>query len=227
VLGDRCRKSEDGFLVNGSVEGTEFTFECDLVVHPAGRVPDLDDLDLAAGNVQRSEKGVTVNEFLQSSSNPAVYAVGDCADGGGLPLTPTASAEGQVAAQNLLEGNRRTVDFAGLVSTVYTVPPLGSTGLTEAKARERGLRCTVHAADSTLWYSSRRIRARRSAFRLVVEDGSGRILGAHVLGPHAEELLNVFALAIRAQIPAALLDDALFGYPTASSDISDMLHASK
>ncbi len=216
-------KRADGFVVTGSVRGAEFAVECDVVVHAAGRVADLDDLDLETGNVERTDKGVAVNEFLQSRSNAAVYAVGDCADGGGLPLTPTAAAEGEVAARNLLEGNRLSVDFAGLASIVYTIPALGSTGLTEAAARERGLRCSVRAEDTTQWYSSRRLRARRSAFRIVVEDESGRILGAHVLGPHAEELLNVFSLAIRAQIPAATLEGALFGYPTASSDIAEML----
>lgn len=221
----KVEKRGDGFVVRGSVKGAEFALECDLVVHAAGRVADLDDLDLEAANVQRTPKGVAVNEFLQSTSNAAVYAVGDCADGGGLPLTPTASAEGGVAARNLLEGNRHRVDFSGLVSIVYTIPPLGSTGLTEASALERGLRCAVHAGDSTLWYSSRRICARRSAFRLIVDAESGQILGAHVLGPHAEELLNIFALAIRAAIPASILSDALFGYPTASSDIAEMLQA--
>ncbi|HVR47812.1 MAG TPA: NAD(P)/FAD-dependent oxidoreductase [Candidatus Binatia bacterium] len=222
-----AEKIAAGFVVSGIAGGEEFSLECDLVVHAAGRIPDLDDLDLAAGNVQRTDKGVAVNEFLQSRSNAAVYAVGDCADGGGLPLTPTASVEGEVAARNLLEGNRHSVDFAGLVSIVYTIPPLGSTGLTQAAADERGLRCTVGAADSTQWYSSRRIHARRSAFRVIVEDSTGRILGAHVLGPHAEELLNVFSLAIRAQIPAATLGGALFAYPTASSDIAGMLQGSK
>ncbi len=220
-------KRADAFVVTGSAEGAEFAVECDLVVHAAGRIADLADLDLDAGNVQRTGKGVAVNEFLQSRSNSAVYAVGDCADGGGLPLTPTAAAEGEVAARNLLEGNRHSVDFVGLVSIVYTIPPLGSVGLSQSAARERGLRYSVHSADSTQWYSSRRIRARRSAFRMIVEDESGRILGAHVLGPHAEELLNVFALAIRAQIPAAVLEGVLFGYPTASSDIADMLQTSK
>jgi glutathione reductase (NADPH) len=61
----------------------------------------------------------------------------------------------------------------------------------------------------------------------VVEEGSGRILGAHVLGAHAEELLNVFALAIRAQIPAAALESTLFGYPTAASDVAEMLQGSE
>jgi glutathione reductase (NADPH) len=215
-----------GFTVRGTVAGSEFVLECDLVVHAAGRVPDLDGLALDAGGVERTKKGVAVNEFLQSKSNPAVYAVGDCADGGGLPLTPTAAAEGEAVAQNLIEGNGRTMDFSGLASIVYTIPSLGMTGFTEQQARERGLKFAVREKDSTQWYSSRRVRARVSRYRILVEDGSGAILGAHVLGPHTEELINVFSLAIRAKIPASVLEETFFGYPTASSDISGMLLAS-
>ncbi len=214
-------KTPTGFVVRGTVGGKEIAHECDLVVHAAGRVADLDALDLATGNVERTRKGVAVNEYLQSRSNPAVYAVGDCADGGGLPLTPTAAAEGETAAHNLLQGNSRSMNFAGLASIVYTIPSLGSTGLTQEQARERGLRFTVHEGDSTRWYSSRRIATRASRF-LILIDESGALLGAHVVGQHTEELVNVFALAIRAKIPASALTDALFGYPTASSDFADM-----
>ena len=218
-------KRENGFTVRGRSGPNDFAVECDLVVHAAGRVADLDRLELDAGGVERTKKGVAVNEFLQSRSNPAVYAVGDCADGGGLPLTPTAALEGDVAARNLIEGNRHTLDFSGLASIVYTNPSLGTTGLTQAQARERGFEFAVHDGDSTQWYSSRRIRARRSSYQIIVEQKSGRILGAHILGPHTEELINVFSLAIRAEIPAALLEQVLFGYPTASSDISEFLEA--
>lgn len=219
----KVEKTAAGFLVRGIVGGKEIAHECDLVVHAAGRVADLDALDLAAGNVERTRKGVAVNEYLQSRSNPAVYAVGDCADGGGLPLTPTASAEGETAAHNLLHGNSRSVNFTGLASIAYTIPSLGSTGLTQEQARERGLRFTVHEGDSTKWYSSRRIAARASRFLILVDDESGAVLGAHFVGQHTEELVNVFALAIRANIPASALTDVLFGYPTASSDLGDML----
>jgi glutathione reductase (NADPH) len=161
---------------------------------------------------------------LQSRSNPSVYAVGDCADGGGLPLTPTAAYEGEVAAVNLLEGNRQTLNFAGLASIVYTIPSLGTIGLTQDEAQKRGLEFTVHEGDSTHWYSSRRVRARRSAYKIIIEKQTARVLGAHFLGD-TEELINVFALAIRAQIPATLLKDVLFGYPTPSSDIDPMLES--
>lgn len=211
--------------VNASCDGTDVAFECDLAVHAAGRVPDLDDLALDAGKVERGRNGITVNEFLQSRTNPKVYAAGDCADGGGLPLTPTAGAEGELAARNLLEGNRHTLDFSGLASIVYSIPPLAMCGLTEDRARERGIRFRVRDGDATNWYSSRRILARRSRYRVLVDEKDETIVGAHVLGPHAEELINIFALAIRAKIPAGTLEETFFAYPTASSDIETMLQA--
>jgi glutathione reductase (NADPH) len=216
-------RTRDGMRVSGACAGEQFVIECDAAVHAAGRVADLDRLDLDAGGVVRTKKGVAVNEFFQSCSNAGVYAVGDCADGGGLPLTPTASAEGDLVARNLIEGNRFSLDFSGLASIVYTIPALGMTGLTEDQARERGLRFAIHDADTTQWFSSRSVGARGSRYRLLVDEPSGLVLGAHVLGPQAEELINVFSLAIRAKIPASVLKNALFAYPTASSDIEPML----
>ena len=83
----------------------------------------------------------------------------------------------------------------------------------------------MHEGDSTRWYSSRHVRARRSRYRLLVEEGTDAIIGAHVLGGETEELVNIFALAIRAKIPAATLENALFAYPTASSEIEAMLES--
>jgi glutathione reductase (NADPH) len=219
----RVERTSEGVRVCGTRDGEAFALECDTAVHAAGRVPDLDRLHLDAGGVARTTKGVAVNEFFQSCSNPAVYAVGDCADGGGFPLTPTAAAEGDVVSRNIVEGNHATLDFCGLASIVYTIPALGMTGLTEERARERGIRYAVHEADTTQWYSSRSLRARGSRYRLMVEEPSGLIFGAHVLGPHTEELINVFSLAIRAKIPAPVLQEVLFAYPTGSSDIEAML----
>jgi glutathione reductase (NADPH) len=218
-------RRDGGLRVHASSAGSDFSLDCELAVHAAGRVPDLDGLALDIGGVERDAKGVTVNEFLQSRSNPLVYAAGDCADGGGLPLTPTAGIEGGVAARNILEGNRYTLDFSGLASIVYSIPALATVGLTEEQARDQGIRFRLYEGDTTQWYSSRRIRARRSRYRLLVDQENGTIVGAHVLGPHAEELINIFALSMRAKIPAATLEQVLFAYPTASSDIEPMLQS--
>jgi glutathione reductase (NADPH) len=218
-------KRNGGLRVDASCDGSDYSLECDLAVHAAGRVPDIDGLALDVGRVERGAKGVIVNEFLQSRTNPSVYAVGDCADGGGLPLTPTAGVEGEVAARNILQGNRETLDFSGLASVVYSIPALAMTGLTYEQACEGGVRFRLHEGDATQWYSSRRIRARRARYRLLVDEEKGTILGAHVLGPHAEELINVFCLAIRARIPIDVLQAVLFAYPTASSDVESMLQS--
>jgi len=215
-------KKDGDVLIHANEGNEERTFAADLAVHGAGRVPEIDDLRLDVASVARTKKGVTVNEHLQSTTNPAVYAAGDAADGGGFPLTPVAGIEGEIVAENLLKGNHRSVDFRGLASCVYTIPPLATVGLSEPQARERGLQIHVKAADTAGWFSSRRLAVRGSSFKVVVEDGTDTVLGASILGPHAEELVNLFALAIRAKISALDLRTALYAYPTAASDLDEM-----
>jgi glutathione reductase (NADPH) len=196
----------------------------DLVVHAAGRVPEIDDLDLAAAGVVRIEKGgVSVNDYLQSVSNPAVYAAGDAVASGGFPLTPVAGMQGGIVAANLLEGNTRTPTYAGIPSVVFTTPPLAAVGLDEAGARAQGLHFTTRHEDTAGWYSSRRVALPHTGFKTLVEESTGRILGAHILGLHAEEVINVFALAIRAGLPASALKEMVYAYPTSGSDISYMV----
>ncbi len=197
--------------------------EADMVVHGAGRVPDIDDLGLPAGDVAREERGVRVNEYLQSVTNPAVFAAGDAAATVGPPLTPVAGYEGRIVATNLLEGNRLTADYSGIPSVVYTIPPLARAGLGEEEARRRGLAFRVNHRETSGWYSSRRVAAECSGFKVLVEEPGGRILGAHLLGPQSEELINLFALAIRKGLRAADLGEGLFAYPTHASDVSYML----
>lgn len=110
-----------GVVVRALTDGQERPFEADMVVHGAGRTPEIDDLDLETANVAREPQGVTVNTYLQSVSNPAVYAAGDAA-ASGPPLTPTAAHDGDVVATNLLEGNHRRPNYTGLASVVFTVP---------------------------------------------------------------------------------------------------------
>jgi glutathione reductase (NADPH) len=81
-----------------TAKNEKFTTDADMVVHGVGRVPEIDDLDLGTAGVQREKRGVKVNEYLQSVSNPAVYAAGDAAASGGLPLTPVATYEGEIVA---------------------------------------------------------------------------------------------------------------------------------
>ena len=197
-------------------------FETGLVVHGAGRVPDIDGLDLEKGGVSRDRKGILVNEFLQSVSNPSVYAGGD-ATATGLPLTPVAGMEGAVIAKNLLGGNTERGDYTTIPSVVFTVPPLAAVGMSEEDAKKGGIDAVVKFQDTSSWYSSRRIALKRSAFKVITERSSGKILGAHILGNSADEVINIFALAIRFGLTAAQLKGVPWAYPTHASDVSYMV----
>ena len=211
-----------GVVVRGRQHGMERRFEADMAVHAAGRVPELDDLDLDRAGVKREKHGVIVNEYLQSVSNPAVYAGGDAA-ASGPALTPKADHDADVLATNLLEGNRRTVNYEGIASAVFAIPPLASAGLTETAARAAGLKFHTSWQDTSAWYNTRRVGETASGFKVLIEEGTGRILGAHLLGPNAAEVINLFAIAIRLRIPADDLKQVIFSYPTYGSDIRFML----
>jgi len=213
----------DHLLVHARTGEQEHTVEADLVVHAAGRVPEIDDLDLEAAGVAREKEGVSVNAYLQSESNPAVYAAGDAVKSGGFPLTPVAGMQGDVVARNLLEGNRHTPNYTGIPSVVFTTPPLARVGLDEEAAHAQGLRFRTQHQDTSGWYSSRRVVLPHTGFKVLVEEGADRILGAHVLGLHAEEVINLFALAIRAGLRASDLKQMVYAYPTSASDVSYMV----
>jgi len=217
-------KRGNGLVVHVAAGEEKIEVAADLVVHAAGRVPEIDDLDLEAAGVVRGEKGgVAVNEYLQSVSNAAVYAAGDAVASGGLPLTPVAGMQGGIVAANLLGGNTRTPNYLGIPTVVFTTPPLARAGLDEATARAQRIRFTVRREDTSRWYSSRRVGLTHTGFKTLVEDGTERILGAHLLGPYAEEIVNIFGLAIRTGLNARDLTDMVYAYPTSASDIGYML----
>lgn len=209
--------------VIASTDSKTERFEADMVVHAAGRAPELADLNLPAANVEFNRRGVKVNSYLQSVSNPAVYAAGDAANSGGLPETPLADYEGSLAARNLLEGNKHAADFRGMASVVFTIPPLARVGLTEEDARQQGLAVEVKQGDTSSWYSARRVAEPASGYKILLDKRTGHIAGAHLLGPEADELANVFVFAIRAGIDPSILKESLFVYPTQASNIQWMV----
>ncbi len=208
-----------------SSRGRTDAIEADLLVHGAGRVANIEGLDLEAANVAaQPDGGVRVNEFLQSVTNPRVYAAGDAVINlGKLPLTPVAGYEGTIVASNLLKGNNRTPDYRGIPSVVFTVPPLARVGLTEAQARAQSLDIKVETHDTSGWYSNRRVAETSAMFKVIVDGTTDRIVGAHLLGPHAEEVINLFALSIRSNLPATDLKHMVYAYPTSSSDVPYMI----
>ena len=203
-------------------DGGEEDFPADLVVHGAGRVPRITDLGLDAAGVETGRRGVKVNEYMQSVSNPVVYAAGDAAEPG-PPLTPVAGREAEIAAENIINGNTREFVPPVVPSIVYTVPPLGSVGLLGEQAKEQGLDFKVNHADFSSWYHNRRLREEHAAYKILIDKQTDLILGAHFFGLAAEELINLFTLAINQRITATELRRTVFAYPTFSYDITYML----
>ncbi|HEX2869516.1 MAG TPA: NAD(P)/FAD-dependent oxidoreductase [Ignavibacteriales bacterium] len=208
-------EKKDGHLEVTIRQGRgENILSTEMVVHGAGRVPNLDGLMLEKGNVRSDKKGVIVNDYLQSVSNRKVYAAGDATQSNGYPLSPVATMEGDIAAQNLLEGNKIKPNYTGIPSVVFTTPTMASVGLTEKEAEDRGIKYKKNFADTSGWYNSKRIAEKHSAFKVLEDERTGRIIGAHLLGHNSEEVINIFASAIRFKIRTNELKEIPFSYPS-------------
>lgn len=215
-------KDNGGFSIRATRQGKELEFLTSLAVHSAGRTADIEDMNLIKMGVATNKKGVEVNDFMQSISNKNVYACGDANDKG-FPLTPVAAKEAIIAAGNLLKGNHTTINYGHVPSNVFSIPPLAMVGITEKKAKEDQLNYVIRCKDTSEWYSSRRLHETVSAFKVLIDKDTNQILGAHLLGNHVEEIINIFALAMNSGVKANDLKKTIFSYPTKASDIVHML----
>ena len=203
-------------------EGNVETVDADRVVNGAGRVANVEGLDLPAGRVEHDGVRVAVDEFLRSTSNPAVWVCGDAVVGS-AQLSPIATYEGQVVGRNIVHGPSLRPDYAAIPSCVYTVPALGSVGLTEAQASERGLEVDVLVNDMTGWFSGKSYAETVAWSKVLVDRAADRIVGAHLVGHHGEELVHLFAMAMRHSIPVGEIKQSVFGFPTFASDVKNMI----
>ena len=220
---ERITQQGSGYEVSLEGEAGRGKLETGLVVSAIGRVPEVGQLNLEKGNVVHGRKGIEVNEYLQSTSNPRVYAAGDVADTEGLPLTPVAVYEGHILGSNLTKGNHKKVNYPEIPTVVFTIPSLASVGLTEKQAKQQGIDYKVNAHDARQWFNGKRHRAPAYAYKVLVDKGDGTLLGAHLVGPLAEETINIFALAMKVGMKARDLQSFLFSYPTMASDVSYMV----
>ena len=183
-------------------DGRVRSLPCERVLAATGRVPAIDDLDLAAGEVEVDERGrPVIDAALRSTSNPRVWFAGDAA--GGIELTPVAGLEGELVAQSMLSGEPRSVDLAGMPSACFTVPQVARVGLGEAELAARGAPYQV-ARGSFEYVAQAIIDDRRGGLVKLLAGEDGRLLGAHLAGPQAAELIYTLGLALRA---GATLDD--------------------
>ncbi|MEX0769910.1 MAG: FAD-dependent oxidoreductase, partial [Balneolaceae bacterium] len=194
-----------------------------IAVHGAGRVPNIEPLQLDNAGVEFSRKGIEVNDYLQSASNPKVYASGDVAATDGLPLTPVAGFESHIVASNILDGNHKKVSYPAQPTVVFTIPPLAMVGLTEQQANDQGYDVKVKFKKTDSWYSYKRTNESHTAFKTIINKENGQILGAHILGTKSEEVINLFAMAINQKMKAVELKQVIYAYPSHASDIPYMV----
>ena len=221
---EAVEKIDQGYILRvRTADGGIAAVDADLVVHAAGRIPDLDSLSLDAAGIERDQRGrLRLNDHLQSVSNPAVYAAGDAA-AQGPPLTPVSSHDAKVVVANLLEGKKHRPDYHAIPSVAFTIPPIASVGLSEEEARSDGLKFTVKSERTSTWYTARRVAEGVYGYKVMVEEGTKLVLGAHLVGPHVDEVINLFGLAMRHGLTADDIKSTMFAYPTGASDIGYMV----
>ncbi len=165
---------------------------------------------------------IEVDEYLRSVSNPAVWVAGDALVHS-AQLSPLATYEGRVVGANIVDGPHKAPDYSVVPSSVYTVPALSSVGMTEAEAEKAGIDVEVKTSDMSQWFSARFYAETVAWAKVLVEKGTRRIVGAHLVGHHGEELIHLFALAMRHNISADELGDEIFAFPTFAADISSLV----
>lgn len=219
---ERIERASGRLRVVFSHDGAEHALDADRIVNGAGRVANVDTLNLAAGNVEHANGRVAVDRYLRSTSNPLVHVCGDAVPTS-PQLSPIATYEGDIVGRNIVEGPKNSPDYAGMATSVYTVPALAAVGLTEAAARQSGFTIDVHTNDMRDWFSAKTYAETVAWSKVIVDQTSDRILGAHFVGHAGQELVNLFGLAMRFGLTAAQIRDNVYAYPTFSSDIKHML----
>lgn len=220
----KIEKLKKNLRVYVKQDGKEINHKAAMVFNTAGRVPAIDALDLEKGKIKFTNKGISVNKHLQNTGNEHVYACGDVADSSGLPLTPLSSKEAQIVSHNLLnKSNRKEITYPAQPTVVFTLPNLASVGMLEKEARDKGYSYTVNHKDVSDWFNAKRINESTYAYKVIFDTKTGLILGAHIIGPKASEVINLFSMAISGKLDRDTLRKMVFGYPTWGGDFTSML----
>jgi glutathione reductase (NADPH) len=218
----RIDRSGDRFRVVYEEGGSEHAVESERVINGAGRIANVDGLDLDAGNVVAERARIALDPRLRSTSNAAVYVCGD-AVATTPQLSPIATYEGRTVGRNIADGPLHVPDYASIPSCVFTVPALASVGLTQAAAEEKGIEVRAVVNDMHEWLSGRTYAETSAWAKVLIDQKTDCIVGAHLVGHAGEELIHIFALAMKHNITASDIRDLIYGFPTFSADIRSMM----
>ncbi|NUR44545.1 MAG: glutathione-disulfide reductase [Sphingomonas sp.] len=212
---DRIEKRGDGSL-HVSMSGCD-DIEADQVLFATGRKPNTSGLALEAAGVEVGDKGqIKVNADNQSNV-PSIFGVGDVTDR--VQLTPVAIREGQAFADTFFGNKPHQVDYGCIPSAVFSHPPLAGVGMTEGQARDKLGAVRTYTSDFRPMKNVLAGRDERSLYKLVVDEATDRIVGIHMIGPDAPEILQAASVAVKAKLKKADFDGTVALHPTMAEEL--------
>lgn len=216
---ERIDKQADGSLLATLKDGRELQADC--IFYATGRRPMLENLGLENTSVELDERGyIKVDEQFQTTA-PSILALGDVI--GRVQLTPVALAEGMAVARRLFKPEEyRPVDYLTIPTAVFSLPNIGTVGISEEQAREEGYRVDVYESRFRPMKLTLTECQERTLMKLVVDADSDRVLGCHMVGPEAGEIVQGLAVALKAGATKQIFDETIGVHPTAAEEFVTM-----
>ncbi len=199
------------FLTDGA------QIEADQVMLAVGRAPNVKSLGLEAAGVKLAPSGAIIVDENSRTNIPSIYAVGDVT--ARVALTPVAIREGHAVADTLFGGNPWHLDYANIPSAVFTEPEIGTVGLTEAAARKAGKAIDIYRTRFKPMKATMSGRDTAMLMKLVVEQGTEKVLGVHIVGESAAEMVQLAAIAVKMGATKRDFDNTVALHPTASEEL--------
>jgi glutathione reductase (NADPH) len=212
---ESLEKTENG-CVRVNFKGDE-PMEADMFLWAVGRRPNVEGLGLEAAGVALDDNGAIKVDADSATNVPHIHAVGDVTDR--IQLTPIAIREGHAFADSVFGTRKWRVDYSAVPSAVFSNPPLGSVGLTEAQARNTLGEVKIYTSDFRPMRNVLAGRNERALYKLVVDAATDKVVGAHMIGPDAPEILQAVAIAVKAGLTKAQFDETVALHPTMSEEL--------
>jgi glutathione reductase (NADPH) len=212
---ERVEKGEDGRLT--IYMSGEDPIEADLLMYAIGRTPNTKGLALENAGVDLDRSGAVIVNAENQSTCESIYAVGDVTNR--IQLTPIAIREGQAFADTVFGDKPTRVDYDNVPAAVFSHPPLASVGMTEGQARNQLGSVKCYTSDFRAMKNVLAGRNERALYKLVVDGETDRVVGIHMIGPDAPEILQAAAIAVKAGLKKEQFDEVVALHPTMAEEL--------